>query len=647
MDRFKHPNPPGFIRLSETKKDSRRIGMTKVIYYFKCAYIHPPTKMPCSFKIRTDKVRFEILNDGPYEYKNLEHTHKMQVSANGDNAIEKLNFQKKIMKLCSLFIVKSNLSIRFASDSDFKGFVETLLYCGHSIPDDFNISDVVKQFTERNFKKEIDYQAKLALDERLLEFNNCKFGSLTIDAGTVNHTCLFTVYLCNPSEEIKPVVIYVGTNRPKSESAIIEDIKLAIKRCGYILITGITGDNYRPQVKAIKSIILENKTNIGHFLVFNSCACHVINLILTDCYKNNQSWRRQINNLRNIGKNYNKQIRSAETRCFCPEHCPTRWVNDIDIAYFLFSKRDIIKNMFNDVSNFIDADLIDILIVLIPFRSAIQMLEGDLVSVSLTFPVFQDIINYFNVHSELVLNENTKDLIQSFINIIKDRKGKTMNGRLIELSYVLTPKGRLFVRSHLQNDTYEKDEFDFSEMIDDVIISFEKKYINNILVPINSPWFDQEEEEEDEQEEILVNEELDQDDTPEQIIDDNGIFDNCAIYIMKIARELNMDANNVYNQFTLWIYGGISNEARAKSYMKDTVGLFWRKMQNDPNYADLALIARRITSIMAAEAVNERGFSLRRRVVPKGRQNTSENLAQSRCFLTESSKPLTIEDFIK
>lgn len=206
------------------------------------------------------------------------------------------------------------------------------------------------------------------------------------------------------------------------------------------------------------TITVLKKPKKGPFL-FCPCSCHILNLVLIDTFKNNSKWNNYLGTLRDIGKNYNKAERNQLERHFCPEHVATRWVNDVDVAYFLYMHKEIAIMRIPDRKEFIDSYLHDILVILLPFRSAIQILEGDFSMLADIYPIFEEVYGYYDLHKPLLKNSASVEIVDHIIFYIKQRVSKKLNGHLLLLAYSLTPAGRREIRQTMQKGTFVEDNF--------------------------------------------------------------------------------------------------------------------------------------------------------------------------------------------
>ena len=262
--------------------------------------------------------------------------------------------------------------------------------------------------------------------------------------------------LCNPGESLAPLLIYSTANHKKTSLSIKEDISNAIKTVGNLRIIAIVGDNYRAQVKACSKIIQNNMTT----LYFIPCSYHLINLVIHDVFNESNEFRSMIDQVRNLSVLFNKFAKQQILNFYAPEHVPTRWVNDLDIAFFIYNKLDLFHQIFKEnleILGFIDNDLQDLVLLLIPLRSALQMLEGNFSKIGDILPILKQVKLFYDDHKFLLKKESSEHICEIIANIIDRRFSHTNVGHTIQLSYVVTPHGRHFLRTSLKEGTYAKD----------------------------------------------------------------------------------------------------------------------------------------------------------------------------------------------
>ena len=635
--------PNGFVLISRTEKCKSYPG-TRKRYFYQCTRTDGFGNT-CNFTIRCDKVK---------DPSKLLHSHQFQLHFPTQREIDLQNNINHFMNLNIKFISRSNISLQYAVSDDFKSYLNELLVFGKSLDNDVDISKILNNLTYYNLRKNLISKAESVRQDRLLEFISFKYGSLAIDGGTINSTYFSDIYLCNPGECIKPLLIYSGSNVSKKSENIKDEVKKALELCKNVKIQSIVGDNFKAQVKTCSNVIRENLT----ILSFVPCICHLFNLALIDLYNNNEIFHSDINFLRNISKEFNKISRRNNLGILAPEHIPTRWINDIDITYILYIKADILKENFQnqiEVLDFIDKKIPDIMLILLPIRSALQMLEGNSSKICEIIPIVSEIKNFYFDHHDLFIDENYNIIAQDFVNFIESRIQKTSNGHLLQLAYALTPVGRNFIRKSLKEGTYIKDNIEFDIAVN---LKFDAKYVKNFLQNINSPWFksnDMEEEEEEEEkeeeermeyiqeetvQESISNQKDEQSEIDESEIIDFGIYENCSHYLDSLSSIFSVNPEQLRNEFYCWIYEDI-NFTFYKDYEKShggdshRISRLWRMLQNN-GFPFLGEIARALHAIIASEAVCERGFSTRRSILRKTRSRTKSDLADALLILKQN-----------
>lgn len=613
--------PEGFVIVKRTtilaKYPYKRERM-----YFRCKKVDEHGRQ-CIYEIRSDKVT----------HINLQHLHQFELYFPSLRTTQIDTLQKEILNLQCDFISASNISLFFASSNYFKNYILEMLKIGNKISSDIDISQLTKKLTFQNYRRTIIKNSNKTLEAGITLYKNFCYASITIDSGTINKNSFFDIYLCNPGESLKPLLIHSATNHSKSSISIEQDIIKAIQFVKDLRVMAIVGDNFRAQVNACSKIIRGNMRT----LYFIPCSCHLLNLIIQDVYKNNDKFCAMINHVRSIGVLYNKYAKQKLLNSFSPEHVPTRWVNDLDIAFFLYKKSKILHEIFNDndeILYFIDNELRDLVLLLIPFRSALQMLEGNNSKIGDIYPVLEEFKLFYQDHLPLFQNEYSQIICRNFVENIDIRFNRTNIGHILQLAFILTPHGRNHIRTTLRDGTYVNDvrQVDYS-----FNMKFDKKYVNNFLIMLNSPWFkekdvdEQEEEELEEDEEIEFDFENENNEEEDNECIDRGLYENCETLLESLSPMFGLVAAEVKMEFYNWIYDTISLQTFydfiETNGTKNTSSL-WRMLQNN-GFPNLGEIARAMHSIIASETVCERGFSIRKSIQRKTRNRMLSDLANA------------------
>ena len=524
--------PPGFEEVYIQKGNSKRTRK-----YYRCLWGKDKGEQ-CVFMYRSDvKLKSpHIIHQPPL---------KLVTQKEEDNAIIKA----KVLNIITCLIAVSNISLYKATNENFKEFIRKLLEIGNSLPADFDLNIIFRDFTFPKLRSIILNKASKLVNLKLQKFVLWSYASIAIDGGNVNGTNYFDVYLCNPSENLKPLLIYSTTNHDKFTETIKNDIASALSFVRNVHVHAIVGDNFVPQVKACNEIISDALSN-QKILFFVPCACHLLNLVLINTYKECNIYFSYVHTIRKIGKKYNKIERSLKIRHFCPEHIETRWVSDLDIAYFLYINYNrVIERMTkeNQIEFLKSGKLKDFILLLAPFRAGIQNLEGNRSKIGDIYPIVLKIIEFYDDHANLLQHEDSVTILNALVNNIRKRFNSTKIGHILQLSYSLTPVGRNEIRGQMDIHTYEPDNF---ENRVEYKFTFETKYVRTIFKEIGSPWFSPEADinnsdmqscDEEEEEDIIVG------DLNDYIIEEeNDIFENSSGELLENATNALTDLG-LYN----------------------------------------------------------------------------------------------------
>ena len=252
---MKRKAPQGFEIVKEFSEKAQRWR-----YYYRCTY-GKEAGCQCIYRYRID-----TLPKHPHVSHQLPLVLKTQKEKEANEAT------RQIINTIVSFVGFSNMSIQKVTSDEFKDFVTTILKIGNGVKSDFDLNQVFKKLNPRTIRTKIIKHAEKFVKRELTSFKQWKYASLAIDAGTVNGITYFDIYICNPAENLNPLLIYSTTNEGKSTETIQHHIQECLNKIPDVTISAIVGDNFRPQVKACKEII----SNSSQRLVFFSFLVFVI-----------------------------------------------------------------------------------------------------------------------------------------------------------------------------------------------------------------------------------------------------------------------------------------------------------------------------------------------------------------------------------
>jgi hypothetical protein len=223
----------------------------------------------------------------------------------------------------------------------------------------------------------------------------------------------------------------------------------------------------------------------------------------------------------------------------------------------------------------------------------------------------------------------------------------TLDGQFLEAAFALTQEGRCKMRRSM-TDAVSKD---FSDEIE----CSEVMYFDNLfseLFPGRSKMLVRPENSADDcvtdlheanlldfpdihycmTTDVAPAEVADDEEATEQEVprDNHGPFLNALVVLQDLALNLKIDKGAIGDQFRAWIFDAIdSNEIRTR--YDASAAEFWRTLAGDPHWDKLSQLARIILSAPASEAVCERNFSLRKRMVQRTSVRSRPDLLDAPC----------------
>ena len=206
-----------------------------------------------------------------------------------ENDLNIQNIRKYYIEALVKFIGKSKLSINSSRSKHFRKFCFQLIKLGCIIYsnslENYVFNELIPNPSFNKIRNTFVNKSLIKKEKKIKKLAQYKFVSLAVDSGTVEGKKFLDIYVGNPSENCKFVLMHSASNVTNTVDCITEQINRCLKLCyNYGLqVTGITSDNLTSQVIAINNII-----NRRYYfdLIHIRCACHILNLVLNDLSKN-------------------------------------------------------------------------------------------------------------------------------------------------------------------------------------------------------------------------------------------------------------------------------------------------------------------------------------------------------------------------
>jgi hypothetical protein len=207
-------------------------------------------------------------------------------------------------------------------------------------------------------------------------------------------------------------------------------------------VCGITTDGCRWQMNALdwrnrKSI----QSRYPRFakLLRVPCACHRLQLALTDLFKRNAVYHDVIEQVHAVAKIL--RIPSIEERLdkLCPAHCPTRWAYDFYIVGYIVERFALVRDMVADRME-LDERIPCFLPLLEGAFRTIGEFEADDAPLSCVYPGARHLEHFLDTQSA-DMSEEIRGAYKLFARRLRARLLETC-GCLFQLAYALSPKGR-------------------------------------------------------------------------------------------------------------------------------------------------------------------------------------------------------------
>ena len=610
--------------------------------YYQCSHIAVVRgeHRQCQFKIRQDRFKDEHADHGHI----LE---KLEFQSTEEACLD--SFRKRISQTTGLIASQMNWSLHCLESNEFAQFYTTTLELGHEIGQSgiaitpSFIRSTLQYYTMR--KSMVDEANELHHD-RLAKLKSFIFISLSVDRGTVAGRSFYDVFACNAGACCSPILLKSFESVTKHEYVTRDCLAQSIDSCitvGLIPVS-IVADNEVGQQSAIKKIRNDDQfRKLGLFSF--SCAAHTLCLVYNDAMKSSHVLSRDTSILHKTSKIINE---SGITKSKCPRNIPTRWLYDFEICEYIIKRRDIITDLFSrmseaefakfsiskdDCQHFINTRCLMLARIMSPMRFAVSLLEADDAHIGEVTPFFIQISKTLSAMESEVLDEEYLSVAQTICSMLMKRRSKTLNGQMADLAFSLTPQGRSHIRQLMQG-SYHQDFTDGKPWSVDVM-KFSRKYLmlfNDHSLFLRAAADTEDEFQcEDQRREVFEVREIDPGEIPEalELTDDHGPFLNISSILGEYCKSLAVDSEKVAIQFKTWILGALDERLYGQLLNGSSFDL-WCALTNSSVFQDLSIIARRIFVTPATEAVCERGFSMRKRIMSDGGELSKSDLLTAR-----------------
>jgi hypothetical protein len=181
-----------------------------------------------------------------------------------------------------------------------------------------------------------------------------------------------------------------------------------------------------------------------------SCACHRLQLAITDLFKSDETYRYVINQVHDVANLLRKQRAEERLNAICPTHCPTRWAYDFRILGFIVERFVLVREIVDpDIS--LDEEICDFLPLLEGAFRTIGEFEADDAPLSCVYPSVQQLVHFLDEQSA-EKSPRVRAAYTTFARLLRFRLLETTNN-IFQLAYALSPKGRDELRQEQMQET--------------------------------------------------------------------------------------------------------------------------------------------------------------------------------------------------
>ena len=377
---------------------------------YRCPILNSNKTMQCTFTGRKAQLEKHI-NEGKHIFEVFEEPQ------NDDQHIKTDSIKEKIKKLVLQTGGSLQLSLSQMSSPTFSNFIHELIQL---------TGNYVLQHLNEKFIPETFYQplSRTSLKENLLSLssdsahqkrinlrNYSSYATLCIDAGTIENHQMLLFLIHNAASNMKPTLLYSAPFLDHSAQNFFSMLEVAIEKAEEetFCISAVVGDNVSYQKKALahwkpNSLINQSDKFRIKSLLYITCNCHNLDLVITFMIKNNTLFQKVSTCAVLLAtlsrhKDYSHYFPNAAPRVPATRWLYlfdfTKWIRSIgsSITKFLEQCPSIIKQfekekyqILKDVS--ID-DFIKVHKLIKPLRKLNDKLESDCCTISYVVPLVE------------------------------------------------------------------------------------------------------------------------------------------------------------------------------------------------------------------------------------------------------------------
>jgi hypothetical protein len=358
-----------------------------------------------------------------------------------------------------------------------------------------------------------------------------------------------------------------------------------------------------------------------------------------------------------LRKPKNREVLGA----ICPAYCATRWIYDYPLVRFIFNRRDMISELFEEI----DFELIAEIEILIPLLEkvfvTVRDFEADHANCAEVYPKIKELLKYLESHALAFDRPDWREMYSECASILLQRTLGTSN-HFFQLAYVLTPSGRNDVRTASLHQIMEE-----SPPLEQIreLVDLE---VHNLAESVGlfqegiSPGTEDDDDEPippqmllDELSDPPLPEEFEEDvNDPEQT---TVVWPAVSIQTTTLGADAELGLRQVLAQYhvspdelqdTIGAFQAFVSVAANDLFMKPIPGIdrySWAVACHQSEWKILADIALRIEALVCNEAVSERTNSAMRRVLAPFRLKMGHDALLSRLTIAkhrnQGSEPIT------
>jgi hypothetical protein len=273
------------------------------------------------------------------------------------------------------------------------------------------------------------------------------YAAMTMDAGQVGSIRLFVTNLVASQLQIC-FTAGISETEPMNHHTFREFLECELTHLQKkgVIVSAVVCDGATYQTKALNfadpASIQARHSETPNFsrLLFIPCLCHRLNNAYHRLVRDSAVYGQFIGALRQLGKFCRKTAQKKILKRTCPEFIETRWLYDHRILAFMLDHEHVINRMGNDTYR-VEPFFHEFSDLLQSFWELLTALEGSDVPLAAAYTYINDAIHFLMLIRSEKQNEHVSAVYQMAADLIAQYTLDSTHD-LIQLAYVLTPKGR-------------------------------------------------------------------------------------------------------------------------------------------------------------------------------------------------------------